>query len=679
MGLLILLLSLPAVIMALPAQKWQDDSNIPTIVRPLPDNTIFFQALGQTIDTVGTLHAHLTLNVSRPLSHLDHVENTAEGGISYIHNQLVAFLTYVHSHLHRRPPPGWGLHPTEQQQALDRLRLLLEEQLYDNITSDVSLYTIFTSETFKLQPNAGNDLTPPEFLRRLLRNTSMSNTRWTRSYPACIRELQQWRQLLSEIATQRQHLQPFSSTTSRQKRFIPLLMAGAAVVASTFLGVWNTIELRNLKDTTNDLVIRVDGIITQQQADQQHLRLIDDVLAGLHHDVTQLYLDNTGQQLITMTRRQFLMISQEVVQITQVIDGLMTQHLSSSLIDQNLIQSLFHNISTQATTLQYDILPIDALQLLQCPTSFLSENNLIHIFIHVPIAQAAASRLRIYRHIPLPFQINQQPAIIVKSDLQYLAINTHTRSFFTLTEMQFRSCQHVGSLSICPNNIIYLDPNIRHDTNTSMPQDAACLYALFTQNWHTARDVCDVFPAPRHPIHMYQLQADQVLINTFTPIQALITCPSHSHTDIHISRPSIVTIPPTCTIHTPYSHFTATLDLYQSFTHKDYPWPHDPISFLQPLQSTAAWHSLIDTLPSLHPSTNLRLWTQNHDIISNLHWWTSANTILPIICIIISSIITYFLIKQYVNALIISMLKTKTMEPKTVCSTAAPPLYSCDF
>ena len=679
MGSLIFLLALPAMSLALPTQKWQDDSNVPTIVRPLPDNTIFFQAMGQTIDTVGTLHAHLSLNISRPLSHLDHISHTAEGGIRYIHNQLVAFLAYVHSHLHRRPPLGWGLTPTEQQQALDKLRLLLEKQLYDNITSDVSLYTIFTSETFKLQPNAGNEITPPEFLRHLLRDTPTLNTRWTRSYPACIRELQQWRQLLTEVDVQSQHLQPFSIPSSRQKRFLPLLVAGAAAVASTFLGVWNAVELHNLKDTTNDLIIKVDGIITQQQADRQHLSLIDDVLAGLHHDVTQLYLDNTGQQLITMTRRQFHIISQEILQITQVIDGLMTQHLSSSLVDQTLMQSLFLNISTQATHLQYEILPMDALQLLQCPTSFLSENNLIHIFIHVPIAHADASRLRIYRHIPLPFKIHSYPAIIVKSDLQYLAINSHTRSFFTLTETQFSSCQHVGSLSICPNNIIYLDPTTSHTSNTSIPQDATCLYALFMQNLQSAMDVCDVFPAPRNPIHMYQLQADQVLINTYVPIQTLTTCPSKAHTDIHISRPSIVTIPPTCTIHTPHSHFTASLDLYKSFTHKEYPWPHDPITFIQPLQSTAAWHSLQDTLPSLHPSTNLRLWTQDHDVISNLHWWNSANSIIPIICIIVSSFITYVLIKQYVNTLIISMLKSKPMEPKIVCSAAAPPLYSCDF
>ena len=133
--------------------------------------------------------------------------------------------------------------------------------------------------------------------------------------------------LQHDINTHTQHLTPFTTSTNisttRQKRFLSLLLARTAVIASTFLGAWNTLEIHQLKSANHELVVKMGDIIRQQTADEAHLSLIDRVINTLHQDLQQFQLDHTHQQFIDQTTRQLQVVQTEILQITQVLDGLM--------------------------------------------------------------------------------------------------------------------------------------------------------------------------------------------------------------------------------------------------------------------------------------------------------------------------------------------------------------------
>ena len=613
---------------------WNKPNHVDLTAHPLDDNTIFFQEAGHTIDTIGTLHAHITIDIQRPLLQLQRVNHTIHNGIKAVHNQLITFLHIIKKH---DKYDAFNDHlPSQRIQDQTQLRQYLLTADYDGLLQDVRLITRFATATYNFAsthppiPIDDNELlqayhTPTED------PFQPTHARLTRSFPVLMTELQQWMDMERDVELHAQHLSPFTPPHSRPKRFISMLIAGAAVLASTFLGTWNTVEIQHLKSSNHDLVVQVHDMVKQQVADDEHLTLIDRVINTIQQDTQQLQQDLVYQQFIDHTRRQLQIVQSEITQINQILDGLMQHRLSSSAIDHDMIFTMFTNISHTASNLNYQILPADTFQLLQCPTSFIAQDNHVHIFLHIPITHPNANKLSIYKHIPLPFHIHQQPAIITRPTKQYIAINSLQQTFFTMDQAQFQACTPVGKLFVCHNQIVHNHPNTQSITNATIPREDACLFALFLQKADTAAQICDVFPAHLDPPQLIQVHNDQVLIHTFVPTVSVTTCPGGEHSDLHVTKPTLVTIPPSCTLSIPSSAFTATINLDRSFQHKIYTWPHDPILFLTPLQSTFAIQSLQSRLPYLHPNTNLKLWAQHNDHDNYLYIWNFGNSLMIII------------------------------------------------
>jgi len=628
-----------------PTTDWQQSNHVPITAKPLDTNTIFFQEVGQTIDTIGTLHAHITVDLQRPLLQLQRINITVNNGITAVHNQLVTFVHIIRNY----PKYDATKDHLLSNRITDQNRLLdyLIARNYEGLLKDVQLINRFSTTTYLYALSVPHE--PIELDGDLIQEYITPNqdplqhtrARLTRTFPTLIQELQQWLDLQNDILKQQQQITPFISSTPRQKRFLPLLIAGATILASTFLGTWNTVEIQHLKTANHELIVRVDQIVQHQLADDEHLNLIDGVINIIHQDLQQIQLDRTHQQFIGQAIKQFNAVQLEIGQINQIVDGLMNHKLASSVIDHEIIYKMYTNLSRTATNLDYQLLPTDTFQLLQCPTSFIAQNHDLTIFLHIPITRSDANKLTIYKHIPLPFHIHQQPAIITRPNKPYIAINSRQQTFFTMSTNEFQACNPVGKLFVCYNQIMHNHPNSQTIRNATIPRDDACLYALFLQQAETATQICDVFPTKQDPPQLHQVHADQVLVHTFQPTVVLTTCPNHAHSDLHIQQPTLVTIPPSCTLSTSHSSFTATINLDRSFQHKIYTWPHDPIQFLLPLQSSIALQSLYNRLPSLHPATNLKLWAQHSQHDDYLYLWNLCNSILIISVTIFSCV--YFM------------------------------------
>ena len=627
------------------SNNWQKDNHVTTTATPLAPNTIFFQEAGHTIDIIGTLHAHFELDIQRPISQLLRIRETVKKGMSATHNQILTFVQIVRNHKKYNDLQD---HPLSNR-IMDQNAVVefLAQKDYHGLLKDIHLLNRFTTSTYQFT----NDIPfPPIELDADLQQVYVTPTadpfqptrsRLTRSFPSLINELQQWVDLDSEIDIHIQHLSPFDTHQSRQKRFLPLLVAGAAVLASTFLGAWNTVEIQQLRKSNHELIVKMDDLVTRQTADETHLDLIDRAVLTIHQDVQQIHMDRTHQKFIDHTARQLRVVQMEITQISQVLDGLMQQRLSSSILDQDVMYSMFNNLSITANNLQYNLLPTNTFELLQCPTSFLAQNHSVHIFLHIPITRPEATKLNIYKYISLPFHINNAPAFIARPSKQFLAINSLKQTFFTMDAQEFEKCQSVGRLHVCRNQILHNHSTAQFDNNSTIPKQEACLFALFLQRADIATQICDIYPTRNDPPQLHQIQADQVLIHTHIPTIAVTTCPNGDHSDLHVQQPTIVTIPPTCTLSVPHSSFTASINLDRTFHHKIYTWPHDPIQFLTPLQSTIPIHSLQSRVPFLHPATNIRIWAQESQHFTYLYIWNCVNSI--VIILLTTSILCYLL------------------------------------
>ena len=648
-------------------QHWQESNHVHITSRTLEANTIFFQEAGHTIDTIGTLHAHFQLDIQRPLQQLRRIHDTVRNGIAATHNQLLTFVQVARNYKKYNELTD---HPLSNR-IMDQNTLteLLAKRDYIALLQDIPLLHRFTTTTYQFAtavPNSPVQL-DADLQQAYITPTSdpfqHTRSRLTRTFPTLINELQQWLDLDRDIEVHRQHLSPFDGLQSRQRRFIPLLVTGLAVLASTFLGTWNTVEIQQLKTSNHELVVKMDDIVKQQLANDVHLDLIDRAILTVHQDLQQLHLDHIHQRFIEHTARQLQVVQQEITQITQVLDGLIQHRLSSSILDQDIINNMFLNLSRTADNLQYNLLPTNTFELIQCPTSFLAQNHTVHIFLHVPITRPDATKLTIYKYIPLPFHVNHAPSFITRPTKQYIAINSLKQTFFTMDRHEFEQCQSVGKLFICHNQIIHNHSSTQLDTNSTIPKQEACLFALFLQRAETAMKVCDIFPIQLDPPQLHQLHADQVLIHTYSPTIAITTCPNGDHADLHISQPTMVTIPPTCTISVPHSAFTASINLDRTFHHKIYTWPHDPIKFLNPLQSTIPIQSLQSRLPSLHPATNIKVWAQDGQHYTYLYIWNFVNSIIIVL-------LTIFMLCYLLR---LPLMVARNMQAPAFPTPSAPP------
>ena len=329
-----LLCSLGTILASPPSPRnWQASDHVDISTQTLEPNTIFFQEVGQTIDTIGTLHAHITLDIQRPLTQLQRINTTIHHGITAVHNQLLTFLHVIRHHEKYDAFEDHVLGNRIRDQS--KLMEYLTDRNYQGLLDDVRLLTRFATATYSFaltvpQPAAELDADlQQEYVTPELDQYQPTKARLTRPFTTLIRELQQWIDMQQDIALHTQQLTPFTSENPRQKRFLPFLIAGTAILASTFLGTWNTVEIQHLKNTQHDLIVKVDSIIKQQLADNEHLAIIDKVIHYIHQDEQQLQLDMIHQQFIDHTLRQLQVVQVEVTQITQVLDGLMNYRLSS--------------------------------------------------------------------------------------------------------------------------------------------------------------------------------------------------------------------------------------------------------------------------------------------------------------------------------------------------------------
>ena len=203
------------------------------------------------------------------------------------------------------------------------------------------------------------------------------------------------------------------------------------------------------------------------------------------------------------------------------------------------------------------------------PSSFVVSENVIHIFIHVPISHAP--QLTAYRYIPTPTiqpRENTTELATIIHDNTILALTNDMTTFVELKDLS--ACSELQSTRfLCPNT-----PVLNHNAKTS------CLMSLFTSDTESTYQCCTLhefhrkyFAAELAPtkFYLYTQQPEQAEIRCASPTRLRLDQPFQStrHTDLqrqkvlplHYSS-SVIELPAHCHLK------VFNLSLYPASTHK---------------------------------------------------------------------------------------------------------------
>ena len=173
--------------------------------------------------------------------------------------------------------------------------------------------------------------------------------------------------------------------------------------------------------------------------------------------------------------------------ISKLISGLwdlLQGHLSPHFINIKHMETVLFHLQAKMELRGMSLAITSPIQIFQLPVSYLMENNVIRIFVHIP-AYAINSEIPLYLYRPLPHVAPEENVVIyIDIEDRYLAIDHAATHFATFTTEQLGTCLQIEPYYHC-KNLIY-----RRQIETS------CVASLFSTKAKTMPASCKRFIAP---------------------------------------------------------------------------------------------------------------------------------------------------------------------------------------
>ena len=204
-------------------------------------------------------------------------------------------------------------------------------------------------------------------------------------------------------------------------------------------------------------------------------------------------------------------LQQEVDFFLTGIDTLVRRKFSPILINPDNLQTEYGNLLTKARA--HDLRPVseDAGIIFQSETSIIgtSRGDLICV-IHVPLYQG--NLMNLYRYINAPFLIHRNIVATIKSEKEFLALDTSGTLGKELSLEDLTACKEVNRIHHCGSENV-LQKNL----------DDLCLYNLYHQRVDDIENRCRV-ELSRLRSHAIQLSGSQFRILVTVPTQLTWNC-----------------------------------------------------------------------------------------------------------------------------------------------------------
>ena len=407
---------------------------------------------------------------------------------------------------------------------------------------------------------------------------------------------------------------PNSTNTShaRPKR---QLLAGAAIISGvlgTFLGLFNSYEIANLKQQLASEQHQQTLLIDITRRHEQHLQHLD---RSLDHLTTLIkeYITFNPTLIYAKMQDQIDTIYTRVNSLFDTLQQLQHQRLAVTLLPADQLYQL-HNIVLNTATLRgYKLLPVHPQDYFQLDTSYLRVQNDVVILLHVPCI-TSNSLLSIYRYANLPYPIDLLPSALQQllphsdpintiqdlvhqaqilqtpgqhnpealyfvpdADLIAIGRTQHsTHRYRLLTSADLHACTQRSHVYLCEQHQV-----LRTDL------EGSCLGSLYLQSVKGVRENCKL-DRKRLRETVYQLSATTHYIVTPEPFTTQIQCKNGSHFPLRINRASKIYVPPTCTVNLKNHTITSDENIRITPEPLQFTWDFNPLTLPSELLQTAS-------------------------------------------------------------------------------------------
>jgi hypothetical protein len=249
-------------------------------------------------------------------------------------------------------------------------------------------------------------------------------------------------------------------------------IAGVTSVFSIGMSMYNTYEITQLKQDMatsrqeRDQIIEIiskentaiEALTTSLSSVNSSIRIIGEEILQIENGIrflSQFAGVHTGVETYTSELGLF-------------VNGLFTLlngRLHPNLVDMSKLGKLYDNLNNQARAKNLQLLFKDPSSIFQCDISYVVTENVIDIYVHVPMVEA--SLLTLYKYLNIPVHNDKSPGDPVIffenwEHLDILAISESSRNGLEMSQQFLNQCKkqenHIGFIYLCnQNNLIKKD------------------------------------------------------------------------------------------------------------------------------------------------------------------------------------------------------------------------------
>ena len=387
---------------------------------------------------------------------------------------------------------------------------------------------------------------------------------------------------------------PYNSTPiSREKRFVleTALIAGAL---GTFLGIFNAIELKDLRNSMNEQR-DAHNLLVQVTKTQEHQIMA--LESGLEHlqEIFSIFIKNNPALLYAKFNDLLVTLQEHIHSLQDTLQMLQLQRLSTNTLSSVQLYKLYNEIMDLAKTNNLSPLTSKAQDLFQLDTSYLRINNEILILVHVPCSNPS-SMLTIYKYVPFPIPViskefnKDKTTLSTIQDVFDLSAPTST---FATEGIHFQADSDLIAIGKNNNNkhryILLSTPDLAACTKRSQAYICerhqvtrtdllgSCLGSLYLQNAIGVSTNCKINRVDLRET-VYQISNTQHIVFTPVPITTQITCINGSYFPLKIKHTRQIQIPEGCSVELTNHTITSDYSIRATSDSIHFEWDFDPVS-----------------------------------------------------------------------------------------------------
>jgi len=382
-----------------------------------------------------------------------------------------------------------------------------------------------------------------------------------------------------------------NSSTTRQKRFVPILLGMAGLILpgliGTAMGIMNKQQLEALYTevkTNTDNIQRLFSI-TDQQTDS--INSIIDQLNVISHDLQDQSIFEPSV-FLAKTMKATNEIRSRINKITHAIQQAQHRRLAVDYLSASELRKLFSDLRIKADLYDCELVISSPSDLFQLEVTYFFDGAILTLLLHAPMTPKNAI-LRLFRLHPFPLPFFGDTFIVpdVKNDILAVS-NTDHRYSIQLSSADLLSCLKVNHIYLCERNGVLA----KSYTDT-------CLGSLYAQQYEEARKLCSFIVQPTQEF-FYQLQQNWFL--AFFPTKQVLplSCRNGTKKEMHF-KASVTKfhLSPGCTLESSRYRLVSDLSLSipTDYIHLEMDW--DPTQFFP--------HPSSDVIPELNKLKHLNV------------------------------------------------------------------------